>query len=157
MERRKSCAQDTVMSVASSTCPTPAQRPADQYVARRSMAASSSSMTVTRVATSASTLKKLHRTGAKQRRIPPICVKLAEERMPIEQSDSDSSCYDSFNEMETGSYKFSIYIIGNSGLINKIAMVFISVYLKNNVPINRCERRIFVVYLHSFESQTIYS
>lgn len=102
-ERRKSCAQDTIKSIHSA----PVLQTTDQLFARRSIASSSSTaVTVARVASSASTLKK-HRYGSRQRRLPPIHVKLAEENVPSEQSDSDSSCYDSFNEMETGSYKFN--------------------------------------------------
>lgn len=128
-ERRKSCAQDTVMSVASSRS-APALQTANQLIACRSIVASSSSMTVTRVATSASTLKK-QRTGAKHRRIPPIRVKLAEDFVPNEQSDSDSSCYDSFNEMETGSYKLKYnslsFEIGVE-LINKTHLLHLSAH-----------------------------
>lgn len=85
--------------------------------ARRSMPSSSTSassstrVTITRLGTGGgvaglSALRKHSRSGTKPRRLLPILVKLAEDCTPIENSDSDSSTYDSFNEMETGSYIF---------------------------------------------------
>lgn len=105
-ERRKNCAQDIQKSNPS----TPARRNSDQSVElRRSIASSSSIVTVTRTVSNASTVKSKQRPGIKQRRLPSVHVKLAEEFIPTEICDSDSSCYNSLNEMETGSYMLSIF------------------------------------------------
>ncbi|XP_031628183.1 E3 ubiquitin-protein ligase Mdm2-like [Contarinia nasturtii] len=98
-ERRKNCVQDTIKCIST----TPAfQTPDELVLPRRSIASSSSAVTVTQPMTSTSIASKLkHRTEKKQRRLPLIHVKLAQENAPSEHSDSDSSCYDSLNEMET--------------------------------------------------------
>lgn len=91
-ERRKNFAQDTLKAIST----TPAHHTSNQLVApRRSIAQSSQRL-------------KQH-LGLKQRRNLPIYVKLAEDIAPNEYGDSDSSCYDSFNEIETGLYKLLFY------------------------------------------------
>lgn len=64
-------------------------------------------VTVTRTVNNASTVKLKQRLASNKRRVPSIYVKLAEESAVSEQNDSDTSTYDSLNEMETGSYMFN--------------------------------------------------
>ncbi|XP_055302389.1 E3 ubiquitin-protein ligase Mdm2-like [Sitodiplosis mosellana] len=97
-ERRKSYAQDTQKSIAT----TPARQNSDQTVESwRSIASSSSMVTVTRTVSGSSAVKLKQRPGTKQRRLPQVHVTLAEEIVLTEHSESESSCYDSLNEMET--------------------------------------------------------
>lgn len=107
-ERRKNCVQDTIKCISS----TPAfQTPDELVLPRRSIASSSSLVTVTQPMSSTSTALKIkQRSRSHQRRLPLIHVKLAQENAPSEHSDSDSACYDSVNEMETGLYMFSLFL-----------------------------------------------
>lgn len=104
-ERRKSFAQDTQKPIAT----TPAK--SEQTVeTRRSIASSSSMVSVTRTVSGTSTVKLKQRPGTNQRRLPPVHVKLAEDIAPTEHCESDSSCYDSVNEMETGLFTITLMI-----------------------------------------------
>lgn len=106
LERGKNCAtDDTYLSVSETPAIIQASEPS--IISRRSIASSSSTVSVTRIVDHSSAVKTKQRAGTKHRRLPAVHVKLAEENVPIEQIDSDSSTYDSFNEMETGSYTFN--------------------------------------------------
>lgn len=91
LEKRKECVPTQIVTIS-----------------RASTSAACSTRSVGLNAGGAATASKVRyqRARAKPYRIPPVHVKLAEDNAPTEQSESDSSAYDSINEAETGKLTF---------------------------------------------------
>lgn len=101
-ERRKSLTQQGPLSAVSAAAALKASQLVE--ISRASTSTGPSCRSVGRVAIDNDRKAKLRTYPRIKTRYPPVYVKLAEENAPAEQSESDSSAYDSFNDAETGNF-----------------------------------------------------